>query len=427
MNRGDVARALLVGALMAVGGYLAGRNQADDAVQQERDEARREAEQWRERARLHPWPSPIVEPAKQLDAPPTREVLAAATGAGAASPSTAGATGPSTRATAGERPETLELKDVTTLDELTARLLEFAASRLAEGPQGHLELLRAMDATFVRDERIRRMVNDEREAVRLIYPMLKFAVNHEGQVTGFVETVFRTMAESPTDLEGVDDNTLELITEGLAMVLPSIVSEERLEVLRGQVEQILKAPRESLPSGIRGNLGELQRLLQAWAPPMTVDEILAKLADLPTDEAARRDVLQQARRLTADDWEKVDMAAVLGPGIAAGDWQALSLLRAAAPKGATLAALDARVARAGAGLDGNVAYSYLSATNRPSWAAARGFLETWLGAGGGQSPGFASVISRLGPRPSAAELQDLAARGDLSEENRQMLLKTAGN
>jgi len=72
-------------------------------------------------------------------------------------------------------------------------------------------------------------------------------MDRDQQVVAMTETIYTTAAEDPVWFEGLDGNTLELFTEGMAILLPGAVGEEQLERFRGYAGKILAMPRDSCP------------------------------------------------------------------------------------------------------------------------------------------------------------------------------------
>lgn len=312
----------------------------------------------------------------------------------------------------------LDLADVKSADELVARLLAYLETALARGPEGHLDLLRTLDATLKDAEKTFERVagRDEGTAARMIYPLVRFAVLHEAQVADVTESVFRTMAEHPAALADLDKNTLEVFTEGLGVVMPGVVGTDRLARLRGYVETVLATPPGSQPKSIEGNRNRMTRLLRAWAPPMTVDEVIARLkrGDLPPEELAAL-----VRRVPKDALAGLDVAGLLGPAIARGDMAAMGALRGVALPPGDLAALDRQVVAGPSARDGNFVYQYLWATSRGTWASAASFVEAWFASGAADGPQAAMIVRSLGAPAEA--IRDLVARYRLSDEARRAL------
>lgn len=297
-----------------------------------------------------------------------------------------------------------------TQDEFVKEAFRFLEAQLARGTEGHLAILKALDEHLVKDRALQRWLGSEEDAARFVYPLVKFAVLHEGQVVDLMATTFRAMAETPQVLEGIDDDTFELFTEGLGFALPGAVAPEQLAKFSGWVEKVLAAPEKSLPKGIEGNRGELARLLRVWAPPMGVDDAVALLARPEAVAPAR--LIAVVRRLPKEALAKVDLVPIVGAMLDHGAYEALDLLRQVEPSPADLVALDRREIAA---LDRDEAVhagSYLHATRRADFAAAQAFFDAW-----GASPdvvGDTYLIAAMNFRAPAAYLRDALARQKVS-------------
>jgi hypothetical protein len=146
-----------------------------------------------------------------------------------------------------EKVEPFSLENITSVDQASTLFMKFAKHKLDEGPEGHLELFRILDQVAQDKELQQRLFRNEEAMIRHLYPWVKFLVNNDQKVVGMMETLYRTAAETPEWFEGTDNDTLEPFTEGLAILLPSAVSEETLDRFRGHVQKILERPKESLP------------------------------------------------------------------------------------------------------------------------------------------------------------------------------------
>ncbi len=302
-------------------------------------------------------------------------------------------------------------------DAYVQECLAYLAAQFARGPEGHLAILKAIDEHLVKGEGMRQVFASEEDAVRAVYPLLKFAVTHEDQVVDLLATTFRTMAESPQALADLDSNTLEIFTEGLGLVLPGVVSQERLGTFSGWVTKVLEAPKGSLPQPVEGNRSELGRLLTAWAPPLTVDQAVEALAAVETMPAER--IAALVRRLPPEALARVDVARVVGPLLDQGNHLATRLLQTMQPSAGDIAALDRRqIAALNAG-QGLHAPSYLAATGRPSFDAARGFYDAWGATSDLSAQTYAHAL--VNARAPATYLRDVVARVTLPDAVRTLL------
>ena len=399
--------ALLLAAVAGAGGYLAG-SRAGGAAPTDADLAT-ENDRLRER---------VAGLERDLAG---RPVALAAGGGARPDPTAVAATGPAAsgpRVPDGSPPRPGEevpfptLTEGMTQDEFVKAAFRFLEAQLARGTEGHFAILKAIDEHLVKDKGLRRLFSSEEDAVRFLYPLLKFAVHHEGQVVDLMATTFRAMAETPQALDGLDDDTLEMFTEGIAIALPGAVGPEQLAKFSGWVEKVLATPRGSLPRSIEGNRGDLQRLLQMWAPPLTVEQAVAVLAQpeaLPPDRLA-----SIVRRLPKEALAKVDLVTVLVPLIDRGDYTAVRLLQQVELSPGDLAVLDRREIAALNGGDGLHVGSYLSATRRTDFEATRGFFDAWGASPDVPADKYASSVLQAGA--PAAYLRDVVARQKLSEQ-----------
>lgn len=293
-----------------------------------------------------------------------------------------------------EEPYTLD--GVTTMEEVSRRFMKFAARKLAAGPEGHLELLRELDR-ITQDPDYQKLF-DEESAARLIYPWLKFVMDREEQVVAMTETIYKTAAERPEWFEGLDNDTLEVFTEGVAVVLPGVVGEEQLGRFRGYVEKILAVPKESLPDALKRNSGDFRRNLQFWAGPVSVEEALRQLADPNVSNAAKLDLL---KRIDPKEVRGVDVVGILTPALEQGSYDALRVLGRFPLSGGDIVALDrAMLQGAAAGkVHGWLLRAYLEATNRKQWESARPFIEDGLRQGKTAANIFAQALAWLPERP----------------------------
>ncbi|MHC4934202.1 MAG: hypothetical protein ACYTGV_18675, partial [Planctomycetota bacterium] len=211
-----------------------------------------------------------------------------------------------------EEVEPFTIENLTSVDQASTLFMKFAKHKLDQGPEGHLELLRILDQVAQDKELQQRLFRNEEELIRHLYPWVKFLVNNDQKVVGMMETLYRTAAETPEWFEGMDDNTLEPFTEGLAILLPSAVSEETLDRFRGYVNRILERPKDSLPKALRGNSGEFKRNLKYWAPPLKGEELVQRLLD-PNVSAVEK--LELIQRVDPKDVAGVDVVGLLADAL----------------------------------------------------------------------------------------------------------------
>jgi hypothetical protein len=295
-----------------------------------------------------------------------------------------------------EPQEPYTLDGVTTMEEASRRFMKFAARKLAAGPEGHLELLRELDRIAQNPEYHK--LFDEAAATRLIYPWLKFVFEHEEQVVAMTETIYKTAAEEPGWFEGMDNDTLEVFTEGVAVVLPGAIGEDQLERFRGYAGKILAMPEDSLPKALKRNTGDIRRNLKYWAGPVAVEDALKQLMDPNVSNAVKLGLLN---RVDPNELRGVDVVGIVTPGLEKGSYEALRVIARFPLSGGDIVALDRAVlqgAKTGK-VHGWSLRSYLEATNRKKWDAARPFIEDGLRLGEKGANAFAQALAWLPERP----------------------------
>jgi hypothetical protein len=272
--------------------------------------------------------------------------------------------------------------------ELSAAIMEYADKKLAEGPEGQKELFREMDRLI---QEMKTSFRDEQALMPLVYPWVKFLVQHEREVVGMMETLYKTAAEEPQWFEGLDDDSFEVICEGLALVLPGAVSEDQLARFRGHVEKLLALPKESLPQALQKNLRDIERNLEWWSPPMTVQQVLAMLND-PSVPATRK--LTLLARAEPEALRGVDVTRIIADAVRGGQLNALWTIRNLPEGAVNTAALDPVVLDCAADgkLPSHQITIYLSATRRETWEAMRPFIQQGLARGGKATEAFAQSL-----------------------------------
>jgi len=303
-----------------------------------------------------------------------------------------------------QEPYTLE--GVENIDDLSQRFMKFANAQVKKGPEGYKTLFREFDK-ITQDKELRRFFRDERRMVKAAYPWIKWMVNNEAHMVAMTETLYRTAANDPGWFEGLDDDSLEAITEGLAMMLPGVVDEPTLQRFRDYVTKVLEMDRASLPKALQKNLGEMTRNLKQWAPQLSSEAALARIRDpqVPLNER-----LALMRHLPREQLAQLDLVAILQPALAAGHGTAISVMTGAPLSGGDIAALDGTFIEAIATGKFNTysATSYLHATNRRTWSTARGIIEDGLRHGGKATEAFAMALNwGLSERPDSAYVKQV--------------------
>ena len=295
--------------------------------------------------------------------------------------------------------ESFSLEGVRTADEASRRFMEFVATQLAAGPEGHLAILQTIDREGRNVRRLQALFPNEREAVRHVYPWVRFLSSHEGEVVSLLETVYRNLGEHPQTFEGFDPQTLELFTEGLSALLPGAVPEDTLGRFRGYAEKALAVPEGDLPEALGGRTRRrIERNVENWAPLVAPEEALARLRspDLKPEET-----MALLRRVRPEDLATLDVAELIGPLIDGRDREVLTGLGAFDLDARTVGRIDERlVAGVEAGrVDAWTVSAYAQATHRNGWPDAQRLIEAGLLRGGTSVEVFAASLLYLSTRP----------------------------
>lgn len=301
----------------------------------------------------------------------------------------------------------LVLEGAATPEEALGRILAYASAQLAGGRDGQRELYRTLDR-LLEDKTLEGLLDDRQDGPRSAYPLARFLVERDAQVADLAEEVFRSAAEDPQFFEGTGNGTLEVFTEGLGPVLPGMLSDARLDRLRGYVLAALQQPDERQPRALRSNRGELQRLLESWVPALPPAEALARLKE---GKVVGREALALLRRVRPEDRGSLDLVGLLGPLFDEGDVRVLSSNLLQGLDGRTLSTLDTRLidasARDGKSIGDWHFRTWLAATARLTWEGGRGFVEQALRMGGRTADNGALLLVQLQPRPPADAVDSL--------------------
>ena len=381
-----------------------------------------------------PGPADVALPAERrpaaalrgIEAPSPREAAPTT-----ARPGSGPATGASEGLAAGERAgpgseeagAPFDLEGVTTPDEAFDRLMRHVAALLARGEAGHLELLAFLDQDLVRGKELKRLFGSEEEAMRFLYPAIQFLVRRDAQVVDLTETVFRTMATNPQAFAAFDDDTLEVFTEGVGVLLPGAVDDERMARFRGYATAILEAPEGTQPEAVTRNRRRVERLMGYWAPRLGPEEAKARLE---SGQASAQEVMGLLKRLPADQRAGLDLGALLAPVVASGDYRAMQVLRQVAiePRDVTLLDRAAIEGLVGGKLNEWTFHQYLDATGRGSWPAAQPLLEVALSEGEPARSAAVMTLRRLAPPKDYVAW--VLESYDLPEATRERLTATFG-
>jgi hypothetical protein len=306
--------------------------------------------------------------------------------------------------------------------ELSTAIMEYAGKKLAEGPEGQKELFREMDRLM---QDMKTTFRDEQQLMPLIYPWVKFLVQHEREVVGMMETLYKTAAEDPQWFQGLDDDSFEVICEGLALVLPGAVSEEQLARYRSHVEKILALPKESLPEALQKNLRDIERNLEWWSPPLTVQQVLAMLNDPSVPVNKKLTLLARAQQ---EALRGVDVTRIVAEAVRGGQLNALWTIRNLPEGAVNTALLDPVVLDCAADgkLPSHQVTIYLSATRRETWDAMRPFIQQGLTRGGKATEAFAQCLVFFKDKAPQDFVRGVIATYALSDQIKQQLEATFG-
>jgi hypothetical protein len=300
----------------------------------------------------------------------------------------------------------LDLEGAHTQDEILARLFAHAAANLAGGKDAHRHLYRTLD-TLLKGKVLDQVFGDPSDGPRAIYPLARFLVERDAQVVEFAENVLRAAVDDPLFFEGTEGKTLEVLTEGVGPILPGMVSDERLERMRGHVKAVLAQPADRQPKAVQDNRDGLQKLLEQWVPLLPSAEAAARLK---TGTVTGREALGLLKRVRPEDRASLDLDRLLGPMLDEGDLGGLTVAVMAGADARALSSLDTRLidASSRSGRLGEWHFGqWLIATGRPGWEAARGFLEQALRMGGSTADAAALALLALAPRPPAETVDSL--------------------
>jgi hypothetical protein len=371
-----------------------------------------------------PGREPLAAPAEPPASPgPPSESLAPEPRAAAPAPAAA-PTPEQAPVAADEETRAVALEEGMTAANLSALFMRYAAGKLAQGPEGHKELFREMDR-LLRDREVRKLARDESQLMPLLYPWVRFLVERDRQVVAMMETLYETAAEDPMWFQEIDDDTFEIFTEGLAVLLPGVADEVQLGRFRAHVEKILASPaKESLPEALQRNWNDLQRNLEWWSPPLVMDDLLLALADPARPVGTKLALLRRATRGLP---EGVDVTEVLAEGLRAGHSEAVQLI-ASFPRAANTATLDLAL------LDGVAqgrinwfqVVPYCQNTGRATWEAKRPLYVEGLRRGGKSTEAFAQSFLFLRQEVPKEFVADVVASYALPPHLVDQLKRTYG-
>lgn len=346
---------------------------------------------------------------------PALEGVAAPTRPAAAGAPTSGLKRPEVAVVSPDLP--LNLEDLKSAEDFLARFFAYAAAHLAGGETDHKELYKAFSGLLEKEALLEPLFGNDEAAMRHLYPTMRFLMDRDAQVVDFTETMLKTAADEPSFFEGEErDEAMEILCEGIGPLLPGVISEQRLERLRGYVKRVLAMPEESLPKPLKGTRREMERLLAYWTPPLSSAEAAARLR---TGEFTGREALTLLSRVEPKDRAGLDITAILGPLVQGGDYRAMSEVARLQLDVRELAAMDARLLDGAALQGGSVRewtlIQWLQLTKRGSWNEYRNFVEEGLRRGPPAADVVAMALRQLPGGPSKEDVDTLLRTYRVSE------------
>ncbi len=311
---------------------------------------------------------------------------------------------------------TFTLEGVETVEDASNRLMAYLAAMLQQGEKGHLAVLKTWHDLFEGDE-LKSLVegaDEESLIANHMYDWIRFAVRNDRYVVDLEETYFKTMATNPKWFEGMDDDPFEMFSEGIAYMLPSMTTKERMERFKSYATTILETPEERQPKAVQRARRDIQRLMRVWVGPISPEDALAKLM---SGEYNPSEVGMLLGRVRPEDVTKLDMTKFIGPILENHDWRAMQSLRRMELDARTLDAMDRQAIQSASGgkLREWTLRQYLEVTRRGKWEDARSFMESGWEAGGKATDVFASLTMQLRERPSSDWVQYMLERHQVSD------------
>jgi hypothetical protein len=320
------------------------------------------------------------------------------------------------------------LEGIDDIEAFSALMMRFANQQLARGPDGYRALLLALGSVQEKEKELKRFFQDEAQASKLIYPWVKFLVDRDEKVLDLTEYVYKTMAEQPAVFEGMDDNPLEVFTEGVAFILPGAVPPERMNRFRAYAQKILDTPKESQPKAIQGNRRDIERALsRIWSVPLSDEEAMAKLKQGGLDPGQAMTLLKS---LKPEQLAGIDVTALLMPVVATGNYDVIRALRSMPKVPLDLPRLDSSVMQGMA--QGAIASyflpQYFDVTGREEWTQIQSFFDSALAGSEESRKQAAYALSRLNSkmRPDKAYVEDVLRRYDLDDNTKSRLKRAYG-
>lgn len=309
--------------------------------------------------------------------------------------------------------ETLDLASVTDAQDALRRLMRFLQTQWARGEAGHLVILRALDRIWDQEDLLRALAPNEEEALRNLYPLIRFLVRHDRQVAATAETLFRTLARRPEALQGIHRETLLLFTDGAGVFLPGILPPEKMDRLREHAGTILETPASEQSPALRSSRDELEQLVHQWTPPLSPEAAAQKLQ---SGTITPREAVALLHRLTPAEVASHDLHEAVQDALRLGIRYAVNLVSSDLD-GRTLEAYDEAffdAIREGE-LSPWVTGTWLQNSGRRTWAQQQAFFDVGIHSDAGLRR---RLIQSLGtvPLPPEAWLQGVRKIPDLIEE-----------
>ena len=319
----------------------------------------------------------------------------------------------------------LNITEIKNSKEFMDHVMRYLHTQLGKGREGHLALLKTLGelGTKEMEQHLKRIFEAEGpRAIRNIYPLLKFAVENDQDVAALTETFFEQAAENPEFFKGLDDDPFELFTEGIGMLMPAVSGEARMARLRAYAKAILEKPKDSLPKALERNRRDIQRLAAMWAPEMSVEDAIAKLKSGNVSSDELRMLLPLVPK---EAWAAIDLVPLVGPMLAAQNWDALQILRRAPDlDGSTVSRFDAHMLGAmesGKRIRSWFWIQYLRTTKRDSFGDAKDLLERGLTMKREVADEFAQILMQWGDGVDLDWVRWIADRSEMSEGRKNQL------
>lgn len=323
-------------------------------------------------------------------------------------------------------PEVVKDFDIETLEtgqQALALFQAFARTQFKRGAEGHLAIVGAMDAVLQERELMRTLGRRDEDVAKHIYPLVRFLVQNEADVAATGQTVFKTMADDPMAFEAMDDDTLEIFTEGLGPLLPAILPESEMQKLTAYAQKVLETPEEQQSRAVQRNRGRLERLLRAWAPPLAPAAAAEAIRKLEPDAKQVGALVPLFTNLTGAHVREFDLHAYLAVMIERGDRRAMSLI----PEDVSPAERDIydEAVLRGMRSERLPAWNlsgYVRASGRKTWGEMRDFVESLLAAGVSAQT-LLNTLARSSPRPDRDWMVSAMNRYQVPESTRSSILR----